>query len=50
MVFLITIADVEDAQRAWGDGIVKIAAAHNNGGDYVDIATKHVEQLYAYDL
>ena len=48
--FLITIADVEDAQRAWGDGIVKIATAHNNGGDYVDIATKHVEQLYAYDL
>ena len=48
--FLITIADVEDAQRAWGDGIVNIATAHINGGDYVDIATKHVEHLYAYDL
>lgn len=48
--FLITIADVEEAQRTWGDGIVKISTAHSNGGDYVDIATQHVEQLYAYDL
>ena len=48
--FLITIADVEDAQRSWGDGIVKISTAHSNGSDYVDIATQHVEQLYAYDL
>ena len=48
--FLITIADVEDAQRTWGDGIVKISTAHTNGGNYVDIATQHVEQLYAYDL
>ena len=48
--FLITIADVEDAQRSWGDGIVKISTAHSNGSEYVDIATQHVEQLYAYDL
>ena len=47
---MITIADVEDAQRSWGDGIVKISTAHSNGSDYVDIATQHVEQLYAYDL
>ena len=47
---MITIADVEDAQRTWGDGIVKIATAHRNGGNYVEIATKHVEDLYAYDL
>ena len=25
---------VEAAQKAWGDGIVKIAAAHTSGGDY----------------
>ena len=47
---MITIADVEEAQRAWGDGIVKIATAHKTGDDYVDLATQHVEQLYAYDL
>ena len=48
--FVITVADVEDAQRKWGDGIVKIATTHSNGGNYVEIATNHVEHLYAYDL
>ena len=48
--FVITVADVEDAQRKWGDGIVKIATAHSTGGNYVEIATNHVEHLYAYDL
>jgi hypothetical protein len=34
----------------WGDGIVRIATAHEaDGGDYTGIATKHVEDLYAYD-
>ena len=47
--FVITVADVEDAQRKWGDGIVRIATAHSTGGNYVEIATKHVEHLYAYD-
>ena len=48
--FVITVADVEDAQRKWGDGIVRIATAHSTGGNYVEIATKHVEDLYAYEL
>lgn len=48
--FVITLADVEDAQRKWGDGIVRIATAHSTGGNYTEIATKHVEHLYAYDL
>jgi len=47
---MITAADVEDAQREWGDGIVRIAAAYERGDDYTAIATKHVEHLYAYDL
>ena len=47
---MITVADVEKAQRDWGDGIVRIAAAHEAGGDYTGIATKHVEGLYAYDI
>ncbi|MGB1897553.1 MAG: phosphoribosyl-AMP cyclohydrolase [Candidatus Poseidoniaceae archaeon] len=46
---MITVADVEDAQRKWGDGIVRIATEHETGGDYTGIATKHVEDLYAYD-
>tara|TARA_A200000113_G_scaffold220878_1_gene231718 strand:+ start:2231 stop:2692 length:462 start_codon:yes stop_codon:yes gene_type:complete len=47
---VITVADVEKAQRDWGDGIVRIATAHEAGGDYTGIATKHVEDLYAYEL
>ena len=47
---MITVADVEDAQRKWGDGIVRIATAHRSGGNFTEIATEHVERLYAYDL
>ena len=47
---MVTIGDVEDAQQAWGEGIVAIATAHNTGGDYVEVARKHVETLYAYGL
>ena len=43
-------ADVNIAQKAWGDGIVAIASAHHSDGDYVDIARNHVETLYAYDI
>ena len=47
---MVTVEDVEDAQHAWGEGIVAIATAHTSGGDYVEIAREHVETLYAYDL
>ena len=38
------------AQGAWGDGIVRIAAAHAEGGDYEKVAREHIETLYAYGL
>lgn len=47
---MIEEADINNAQRAWGDGIVAIAKAHQSGGDYVGIARNHVETLYAYGL
>ena len=47
---MVTVAEVKDAQRAWGKGIVAIATAHTNGGDYVGLATDHVETLYAYQM
>ena len=47
---MVTIAEVKDAQRAWGKGIVAIATAHTNGGDYVGLATDHVNTLYAYQM
>ena len=46
----ITKELIEAAQQAWGDGIVKIAAAHSNGEDYTQAAQQHVEALYAYGL
>ena len=44
------MADVEGAQKAWGDGIVAIANAHKNDGDYVSIASNHINTLYAYQM
>ena len=38
------------AQKAWGDGIVRIAAAHSAGEDFEAVAREHVETLYAYGL
>merc|ERR1719156_229579 len=41
---------IEAAQKAWGDGIVKIALVHTSGSDYVQTATQHINKLYAYGL
>merc|ERR1719421_2717965 len=46
---LMTKELIEAAQKAWGDGIVKIAKAHTDGGDYVQAATDHINDLYAYE-
>ena len=46
----MTVEKIDNAQREWGDGIVRIAAAHTNGGDYTQVARDHVETLYAYGL
>ena len=47
---MISVAEVEGAQQAWGEGIVAIAAAHTSGGDFIDLATNHVNTLYAYQM
>ena len=46
----ITTEQIEAAQNAWGEGIVRISSAHTNGGDCVQVASDHVETLYAYGL
>ena len=46
----ITRQQIEDAQAAWGEGIVRISAAHTQGEDYVQVAHDHVQTLYAYGL
>ena len=47
---MITHHDIDNAQQAWGDGIVAIAKAHSEGGDYEAVARNHVETLYAYGM
>lgn len=44
----ITREDILAAQQAWGDGIVRIAAAHAAGEDYEQVAREHISTLYAY--
>jgi hypothetical protein len=47
---VVTVADVEMAQQAWGEGIVAIASAHSAGRDYVERARQHIKSLYAYEI
>ena len=47
---MITRDGIEKAQQAWGEGIVAMASAHQEGADYVGIARYHVETLYAYGM
>merc|ERR1712003_569407 len=39
---------IEAAQTAWGEGIVKIASAYTAREDYTAVATDHIKTLYAY--
>lgn len=48
-VIKITEQEVLDAQKAWGEGIVKIGNAYSDGGDYVSVATEHINKFYNYD-
>ena len=44
----ITKAEVREAQRAWGEGIVDISRVYAKGGDYKARATDHIKTMYAY--
>ncbi len=45
----ITEQEVIEAQKAWGDGIVRIGKVFTDGGDYRQAAADHISQFYAYD-
>ncbi len=45
----ITAEEVADAQKAWGEGIVKIGKAYTEKGDYKQLASDHVKKFYNYD-
>lgn len=46
----ISEREVVAAQKAWGEGIVKIGKVYQEGGDYSAAAAAHIDQFYAYDL
>merc|ERR1719321_1389088 len=45
---VMTKESIEAAQKAWGDGIVTISKTHTDGGDFVQAATDHINNLYNY--
>ena len=45
----ITAKEIAEAQRTWGDGIVKIGKAYTDKGDYVKAAENHLDTLYAFE-
>lgn len=44
----ITAQEVLDAQKAWGDGIVKIGKIYLEQGDYKTVAIEHVNNFYDF--
>jgi len=45
----ITVAEIEEFQTAWGEGLVAISTAFANGEDYVTIAAGVLTDLYGHD-
>ncbi|MBN1651470.1 MAG: hypothetical protein JW857_09080 [Bacteroidales bacterium] len=45
----ITEQEVLDAQKAWGEGIVKIGKVYLEDGDYTTAALNHINDFYYYD-
>ena len=46
----ISEKEVVAAQKAWGEGIIKIGQTYTDGGDYTAAAADHIDKFYAYDL
>lgn len=44
----ITEKEVLDAQKAWGEGIVKIGKVYSEKGDYKTAAKEHINNFYNY--
>ena len=44
----ITAREIADAQKTWGDGIVRIGRTYTEKGDYRAAAKNHIDELYGY--
>lgn len=47
---MITKKQVEDAQKVWGDGVVKIGALKDQRVECETFASNFLDKLYAFDL
>ena len=47
---MITKKQVEDAQKVWGDGVVKIGALKDQRDECETFASNFLDKLYAFDL
>lgn len=45
----LSVAEIEAAQAAWGEGIVRIGSAMLSDGDPASVAREHIASLYAYE-
>ncbi len=46
----ITEEEVLQAQKEWGEGIVRIGKIYMENGDYRQAAMDHIQNMYGYDL
>lgn len=46
----ITEREVVEAQKEWGDGIVRIGKVFTDKGDYTKEAADFIQKMYGYDL
>ena len=46
----ITEREVVNAQKMWGDGIVRIGSVFSKNGDYSGEAADFIQNMYGYDL
>jgi len=46
----ITLKDVLDIQKKWGEGIIRIGKVYVENGKYRKEAEDFIDSLYGYDL
>lgn len=46
----ISEREVVEAQKLWGDGIVRIGSVYSSDGDYTTAAADFIQDMYGYDL
>lgn len=48
MIKFLTKKDVRDAQKEWGDGIIKIGKAYTNNEDHISLTKEFINRHYGY--